>query len=210
MSWQHAISAVPVIMVVRCDSLAQARSISLDAVEAGATCLEITLTTPGATHLIAELVANTPDDVVIGAGTVLTGRQARDVVAAGAQFLVAPDFDPEVHAVARETATGYVPGAYTPTEVLAAAKAGVQDIKIFPASSHEPSYLGALAAVSPGLLLYPSGGIDADNAGSWLAAGARAVCVSSALNRAAREPDGVHHLVTRLIHDHTTNLMEHQ
>lgn len=211
MTWERAIADLPVIMVIRCDDVAQARAMSLSAVDAGATSLEITLTTPGAIGLIDELAATTPDDVVVGAGTVLTRRQARDVVAAGAKFVVAPDFDTEVHSVARDTDTGYIPGAFTPTEVLAAVKAGVGHVKIFPASSHEPSYLRALTAVSPGLLLYPSGGIDADNAGSWLAAGARAVCVSSALNRAAQEPDGVHRLVTRLVHEHTTtNLLEHR
>lgn len=209
MNWERAIAAVPVIMVVRCDDIDSARSMSLSAVEAGATSLEITLTTPGAVDLIAELVATTPEQVVVGAGTVLTGQQATDVIGAGAQFLVAPDFDAAVHAVALDHGVGYVPGAYTPTEVLTAVKAGIQDVKIFPANSHNPSYLRALTAVCPGLRLFPSGGIDADNAGSWLASGATAVCVSSALNRAAQEPGGVHRLVSRLVKEHTNTSLEH-
>lgn len=209
MSWENAVAAVPVIMVIRCDDVDQARSIATSAVEGGATMLEITLTTPGAVGLIAELAAGTPEDVIVGAGTVLTGHQADESVRAGAQFLVAPDFDTAVLTVARDTATGYIPGAYTPTEVLAAVKAGVRDVKIFPATSHQPSYLRAIKAVSPGLRLYPSGGIDASNAGTWLAAGARAVCISSALNQAVSTPDGVRRLVSQLVHDHTTNLLEH-
>lgn len=136
--------------------------------------LELPLTTPGALAAVEELGC-------VGAGTVLTAAQARDAVGAGAAFLVTPAVVPEVIAYGAARGVPVYAGALTPTEVLAAHRAGATRVKIFPASAVGPGYLAALRQPFPGLAFVPVGGIGLAEARAYLDAGAAAVGVGSPL-----------------------------
>lgn len=178
----------PIIAVVRDDDTAVARAIAAAAADV-LPAVELTYTVPGVSRLIAELRAHPraiAGDTLIGAGTVCDAATAEQAIAAGAAFLVAPNFDAGVAAVAAAAAVPYVPGAFTPTEILAAAGAGCGTIKLFPASTLGTGFLAAMGAVAPHLRFVPTGGIAPADAASWFAAGAHAIGVGSSLNRAHR------------------------
>lgn len=148
----------------------------------GVSAMEITLTTPGALEGIRDVVARADlSDCVVGAGTVLDEQSARDVIAAGARFVVSPTFDEAVLRVCHEANVPCMPGALTPRELLEAWRAGASPIKLFPASLVGPGYIRDVLAPLPFLRLVPSGGVSLENAGAWIRAGAAAVSVGSAL-----------------------------
>lgn len=143
------------------------------AVRAGFRICEFTLNTPDALGAITRLREAQPD-VVVGAGTVLTCDDARAAVEAGASFLVSPVVDEEVIECAHSLGVAVMPGTATPTEMLRAHRAGAQLIKVFPAPLG-PAAIRACLGPLPFLRLVPTSGVDLDNAGEYLAAGAHAL-----------------------------------
>jgi 2-dehydro-3-deoxyphosphogluconate aldolase/(4S)-4-hydroxy-2-oxoglutarate aldolase len=150
-------------------------------VEGGITTLEFTLTTPGAVVAIERCRARFGEAVVVGAGTVLDAGDAHRCLEAGAQFLVSPGVDPDVIAAARAGGALAMPGAMTPTEILAAWCAGADVVKVFPARALGPRYIADVLAPLPDVLLMPTGGVDEKNAADYLRAGAVAVAVGGNL-----------------------------
>ena len=138
-------------------------------------CLEITMTTPGALRAI-EQAAGEFDDVVMGAGTVLDAPTARQAILAGAEFLVTPTVKLDVIRMARRYGVVVIAGAMTPTEILTAWEAGADMVKVFPANVLGPGYLKAVHGPLPQIPLVPTGGITAENAGEFIKAGAAMVC----------------------------------
>jgi 2-dehydro-3-deoxyphosphogluconate aldolase/(4S)-4-hydroxy-2-oxoglutarate aldolase len=118
-------------------------------------------------------------NMLVGAGTVVTVSAAARAVDAGAVFLVTPHFDEKLLDWATMNAVPLIPGAFTPTEIAKAWEHRPPAVKLFPASLGGPDYVRSLLAPYPDLVLIPTGGIDADNAPSFLAAGAAAVGVGS-------------------------------
>ena len=149
------------------------------AIRGGMRIVELTLTTPGALRIISTLAAR--PDLRVGAGTVLLPSQARAAVEAGARFLVSPVMDPEIIAVARELGVPVLPGVHTPTEMLAAHRAGAPLLKLFPAPAGGPVWLRSVLAPLPFLRVVPTNGVDLDSAAAWLQAGAFAVGLTTAL-----------------------------
>jgi len=141
----------------------------------GLSCLEITMTTPGALRAIEEARGELPD-VLMGAGTVLDAPTARQAILAGAQFLVTPTVALDVIEVAHRYGVPVIPGAMTPTEILSCWEAGADMVKVFPASVLGPAYIKAIRGPLPQIPLVPTGGITADNAGEFIRAGAALVC----------------------------------
>jgi 2-dehydro-3-deoxyphosphogluconate aldolase / (4S)-4-hydroxy-2-oxoglutarate aldolase len=170
-----------VIAVVRLPRAADFRALAGALVAGGVSVVEITLTTPGALAGVRDLTAQNVPGAVVGAGTVLDERSARDVIAAGARFVVSPTLDDAVMRCCREANVSCMPGALTPRELLEASRAGASHIKLFPASLVGPRYIREVLAPLPFLRLVPSGGVSLDNAGDWIRAGAIAVSVGSAL-----------------------------
>ncbi|MET7702432.1 bifunctional 4-hydroxy-2-oxoglutarate aldolase/2-dehydro-3-deoxy-phosphogluconate aldolase [Streptomyces sp. NPDC005485] len=155
----------------------------------GVTCLEITLTTVGALDALAAVRAELGPDVAVGAGTVITAGQARDALAAGAEFLVAPLVDTTVVRNAADLGIPCYPGAWTPTEVSQAWRAGAAAVKLFPAATGGPAHLRQLRAPLPDIPLVAVGGVGIDQARDYLDAGACAVGIGSPLLRGAdRDP----------------------
>ncbi|MCK4393813.1 bifunctional 4-hydroxy-2-oxoglutarate aldolase/2-dehydro-3-deoxy-phosphogluconate aldolase [Candidatus Bipolaricaulota bacterium] len=143
--------------------------------EGGLTCVEITMTTPGALQAI-EKASVKLNDTLMGAGTILDAATARQAILAGAEFLVTPTVKLDVIEMAHRYGKVVIPGAMSPTEILTAWEAGADMVKVFPASVLGPSYLKAIRGPLPQIPLVPTGGITADNAGEFIHAGAAVVC----------------------------------
>src|SRR5215510_13119725 len=166
------------VAILRCNDHSVGRSALAAAVRGGFRALEVTLSTPGAVELIAELAHDTR--LLIGAGTVLTVEQARAAKQAGARFLVSPVLDVEVVAEASQLGCVVIPGCATPTELWKAHRAGAPLQKLFPAPAGGPTWLRSVLAPMPFLRVIPTNGVEAENAAEWFAAGAFAVgCVRS-------------------------------
>jgi 2-dehydro-3-deoxyphosphogluconate aldolase/(4S)-4-hydroxy-2-oxoglutarate aldolase len=146
----------------------------------GVRAFELTLDGASATEAIATLSARfAPDELLVGAGTVLTVAAAKDAVTAGARFLVSPHTDPEIVAWAAGRGIPAFPGALTPTEILGAWRAGAAGVKLFPASAVGPAFVREHRGPFRDIPLIPTGGVTAESAPAYLAAGAVAVGLGS-------------------------------
>jgi 2-dehydro-3-deoxyphosphogluconate aldolase/(4S)-4-hydroxy-2-oxoglutarate aldolase len=148
--------------------------------EHGVRLVEVSLTSSGAIDVLTAGAAELCDVLVLGAGTVLTEQQVFDVRAAGASFVVTPAAGVGADA-AHRAGLPVLAGALTPSEVWAAHERGAAAVKLFPASLGGPAYLRALRDPFPEVPLVPVGGVDADAATDYLAAGAIAVGVGAPL-----------------------------
>jgi 2-dehydro-3-deoxyphosphogluconate aldolase/(4S)-4-hydroxy-2-oxoglutarate aldolase len=175
------IRRIGLVPVLRAESLEQAIELAEAIADGGVTCLEVTMTVPGAVEVIARLAKERPE-ILLGAGTVLDAEVARACVGAGAQFVVSPAFDEATVAYCRADGIAVLPGALTPTEVLRAWNAGADVVKVFPASAMGGAkYLKALKAPLPQIELIPTGGVSLDTAREFLEAGAYALGVGADL-----------------------------
>ncbi len=147
----------------------------------GVTVMEVTLTTPGALDVIRQAADQLGTEVLIGAGSVLDATSARLAILAGARFLVTPALDIDVIRMGNRYSIPVIMGCYTPSEIKIAWEQGADLIKLFPASQGGLPYLKALQAPLPQVQFVPTGGIDLDNVGDYLTAGAFAVGVGSTL-----------------------------
>jgi len=176
---------IGIIPVVRASSPREAM-LAADAVCAGGIpIVEITMTVPGALEVIRELNARVGDNLLVGAGTVLDVDTARHCVDAGAQFLVSPGFDRETVEFAVRENVPMLAGALSPTEVLAAWRAGSDLVKIFPCGQVGGSkYIRALKGPLPQVPLVPTGGVNLETAAEFILAGAAALGVGGELVQA--------------------------
>lgn len=166
-----------VIAVVRAPEIPDAAALCEALRAGGIQWIEFTRSTPGLVGHLRRAVADGQDGV--GAGTVMTGAQAEELIEAGAQYLVTPGCRPGVAEAAAAAGVPVVMGALSPTEVGMALDLGVDAVKIFPARAFGPRHFRDLAGPFPDVPLVASGGVNADNAAGFLAAGARAVCAGS-------------------------------
>lgn len=142
--------------------------------EEGFDLFEITLTTPGAMAVIADLAKDA--SLTIGVGTVLTAGQGQAAIDAGASFVVSPAFIPGLSEAGKAAGVPVALGAATPTEALRAHEAGAAFVKVFPAAQlGGPGFVKALKSVYPMIEIMPTGGIEATNLAAYYAAGAACV-----------------------------------
>ena len=176
------VGEVGIIPVVRASSVEDANR-AVEAICAGGIpVVEITMTVPNAITVIREVVQRYGGEVLIGAGTVTNAEQAESCVRAGAQFLVSPGLATSVLSVARVHDRLAIPGALTPTELMNAQELGARVVKIFPCGNvGGPKYIKSLKAPFPQTQLIPTGGVNAANAGEFIAAGAYALGVGADL-----------------------------
>lgn len=149
--------------------------------EGGIDVIEVTLTVPGALQVIAQVRQRLGDHILLGAGSVLDAESARAALLAGAEFIVAPNVNPEVIRLCRRYGKVVMPGALTPTEVVSAWEEGADFVKIFPADVVGPQYLRALHGPLPQVRLVPTGGVNLETLAEFIRAGAAAVGLGSAL-----------------------------
>lgn len=170
-----------VVAIIRARDPAELVRVAEALAAGGVEAIEFTLTTPGALGLIEATRGRLGERVLLGAGSVLDPETARACILAGAQFIVSPTLNLEVVRLTRRYGALSLPGALTPTEILAAWEAGADLVKIFPASAVGPRYLREVLAPLPQVRLVPTGGVTLENAGEFIAAGAAAIGVGSAL-----------------------------
>lgn len=150
-------------------------------VACGIRSIELTLTTPRALEELPRLKQRMGDGASIGVGTVTSGAQALESLAAGAEFIVTPIYVPGVIELVGSAGIPVLPGAFTPTEIHRAWAEGASAVKIFPASLVQPAFVRELAGPFPDITVLPSGGVVVDAIPVWLAAGAVAVSMGGAL-----------------------------
>ena len=195
------LAIVPAVRAANADdALFAAEAVS----RGGLPIVELTMTVPNATEVIAHLIKKHPH-MLVGAGTVLDLETARACLAAGAKFISSPGLDLGIVEFTVQAGVIAMPGALTPTEIMAAVKAGADFVKIFPSSQvGGVDYLHALKAPFPHVSFIAAGGVNQQTAGKYLAAGATAVGIGTDLipPRAItiREADWIEELARRYVH----------
>jgi 2-dehydro-3-deoxyphosphogluconate aldolase/(4S)-4-hydroxy-2-oxoglutarate aldolase len=207
------IGEIGIMPVIRAANSAEA----LRAVEAicagGISIVEITMTVPDAPRVLRE-VARANSEFLVGAGTVLNAEQAEICIDAGARFLISPGLSPAVIRTAAKHGVLAIPGAFTPSEVMAALELGVEVIKIFPCGSGGgPSHIKALRGPFPDCRFIPTGGVSLKNAEDYFSAGAFALGIGAELADLAALRKNEPHRITEaakslaaIVHKHKAKL----
>lgn len=167
------------VAVVRAPDPANLVDVIAALAEGGVGVAEITLTVPGALDVLKAAKAMLGDRVLLGAGTVLDPETARAALLAGAEFIVSPTLNFDVIRMCKRYDKLVFPGAFTPTEILAAWEAGADIVKVFPADVLGASFFKAMRGPLPQIRLMPTGGVDLNTAGEFLRAGACCLGVGS-------------------------------
>lgn len=191
-----SIKACGVVAVLRADSPDALVQVAQAIGRGGIGAVEITMTTPGALDVIGECANRLGDEILLGAGTVLDPETARAAILAGAEYIVTPALNPDVITLCRRYDKVIIPGALTPTEILTAWECGADIVKVFPATAVGPRYFKDVKAPLPQIDLMPTGGVDLDNAGDFIRAGACAVAVGGNLVDKAAVAAGEWHVLT--------------
>jgi 2-dehydro-3-deoxyphosphogluconate aldolase / (4S)-4-hydroxy-2-oxoglutarate aldolase len=184
----HTTGIVAVIRAERGELLADVAEALL---AGGVEVMEVTFTVPRAAQVIERVAERLAGRILLGAGTVLDPETARIALLSGAEFIVSPTLNLDVVRLCRRYDKLVMPGALTPTEVLAAWEAGADIVKIFPSEVTGPAYLKALAGPLPQIRLMPTGGVNLQTAVDFLRAGAFALGVGGSLvdSKAVAEGD---------------------
>jgi 2-dehydro-3-deoxyphosphogluconate aldolase/(4S)-4-hydroxy-2-oxoglutarate aldolase len=171
------------LAVIRAPSTQAAIDAAVAVAKGGIRLVEITYSVPDAPAAIRELAGRS--DMVVGVGTALTPTQARDALSAGARFLVAPNFNPDVATIALGACAMYIPGAYTTTEMIAAHAAGAHVMKVYPVGvTGGPAYIRVVREPLGHIPMLAAGGTSIENTVEFLAAG----CIGVGLGASLADP----------------------
>lgn len=171
------------ISVIRAASPSVAQAAAEAVLKGGITMIEITFTVPDAPRVIGELAAN--PKAIVGAGTVLTAAQAREALAAGAKFIIAPNISFEVARVALDAGVLYMPGAFTTNEIIAARATGAHVVKVYPVGVvGGPHYIDVIRDPLPDVPMLAAGGTTLENAMTFIRSG----CVGVGLGASLADP----------------------
>ena len=157
----------------------------------GVKVLEVTINSPDAIGAIRRLSEQLSNELLIGAGTVLDATTAKEVIAAGAKFIISPIVNIETIKATRDAGAVRIPGAFTATEIHNAYINGGQIIKVFPASAG-PAYIKDIRGPLPHIPLMPTGGVDIENIKAFKQAGAVAYGIATALVDTSKPMDEKH------------------
>jgi 2-dehydro-3-deoxyphosphogluconate aldolase/(4S)-4-hydroxy-2-oxoglutarate aldolase len=170
-----------IVAVVRAPSGDLLADVAQALLAGGVEVMEITFTVPKADKVLERVADRLGDRILLGAGTVLDAETARVALLSGARFIVAPTVNLEVIELCQRYSKLVMPGAMTPTEVLAAWQAGADIVKVFPSEVLGPNYLKALHGPLPQVLLMPTGGVTLETAATFLKCGACALGIGGSL-----------------------------
>ena len=179
---RDALERCPLVAILRGIAPDEAVPVAEALHGAGFAIVEVPLNSPDPFDSIARIAAALGDEMLVGAGTVMSPADGERIAAAGGRLIVMPHFDADVVTAAKGRGLMAAPGVATPSEAFAALKAGADALKLFPAQSLPPSVLSAWGAVLPqGTLTMPVGGIHAGNLADYWSAGARGFGIGSNL-----------------------------
>jgi 2-dehydro-3-deoxyphosphogluconate aldolase/(4S)-4-hydroxy-2-oxoglutarate aldolase len=175
------VSDAGVVAVIRARSKDQLIGLTEALLAGGVPSIEVTMTTPDAIAGIQLLSEKFGDLAAVGVGTVTDAKTAREAIAAGAEYVVSPILNLDIIETVKGLGKIVIPGAFTPTEIFTAWKAGADVVKVFPSTGLGPCYFKDILAPLPQLKLTPTGGVDLNNAAEWIKAGAVFVGAGSSL-----------------------------
>ncbi|MCI8585042.1 MAG: bifunctional 4-hydroxy-2-oxoglutarate aldolase/2-dehydro-3-deoxy-phosphogluconate aldolase [Lachnospiraceae bacterium] len=183
------------VAVVRAESAEEAKKITEACIAGGCASVEITFTVPGAHEIIREL-CNTyqPEEILIGAGTVLDAETARIAILNGAQYIVSSSFNRETAKLCNRYRIPYMPGCMSLKEITEALEYGVDIVKVFPGNVLKTDFVKAVKGPMPQAEMMPSGGVEVDNVADWIKAGCVAVGAGGSLTKGAKT--GNYQLIT--------------
>lgn len=185
------------VAVIRADNADEAKRITDACLEGGAAAIEITYTVPGASAVIEELTKTyNQDEMIIGAGTVLDPETARIAILSGAQYVVCPYLDINTLKLCNRYQIPCMPGIMTIDGVIEGMENGADILKVFPGNAFGPKIIKAIKGPIPQANLMPTGGVNVDNVGDWIKAGAVAVGAGGSLTGGAKTGD--YDSITRL------------
>ncbi len=189
-----------IVAILRGITPPEAVDIAATLINAGITRIEVPLNSPDPLESIAAMVAEFGEQAELGAGTVLTVQDVRDVAATGAHLIVSPNCDPDVIAETKSHGLASYPGVFTATECFAALKAGADGLKIFPANLMGPPGISALRAVLPAECpVLAVGGVGPTNFDAWIKAGANGFGIGSALYKPGRSAAEIAPLAAEMV-----------
>lgn len=179
-----------IVAVVRAETTDEAQRIAEACLEGGVSAIELTFTVPHADKVI-EFLANkySPEEMILGAGTVMDSQTARMAMLCGAQYIVSPYFDIETVKLCNRYRMAIMPGVMSVREAVMAMEAGADILKIFPADLFGPKIIKDIKGPLPYAKMMPTGGVTADNAGEWIKAGAVALGAGGSLTAGAKTGD---------------------
>lgn len=179
-----------IVAVVRAETTDEAQRIAEACLEGGVSVIELTFTVPHADKVI-EFLANkySPEEMILGAGTVMDSQTARMAMLCGAQYIVSPYFDIETVKLCNRYRMAVMPGVMSVREAVMAMEAGADILKIFPADLFGPKIIKDIKGPLPYAKMMPTGGVTADNAGEWIKAGAVALGAGGSLTAGAKTGD---------------------
>lgn len=167
-----------IISVIRTKFADQTLELVKAVKKGGIKLIEITMTNPSALESLKKVKEQyVEEEVIVGAGTVLDAETARDCILAGAEYIISPNFNPEVIKMCNRYGKLAIPGVMTVTEIVNAMDIGVEIFKIFPGKVLGPDFIKAVRGPLPNVKLMPSGGVALDNVEKWFDSGAFAVSV---------------------------------
>ncbi|EOI1351429.1 bifunctional 4-hydroxy-2-oxoglutarate aldolase/2-dehydro-3-deoxy-phosphogluconate aldolase [Citrobacter amalonaticus] len=193
----HAIEQTGLIAIVRGIEPESVLPLAEALYAGGVEVIEVTCNSTRYLESITALKTKMGDKMKVGAGTVINPVMAQLVIDAGADFVLSPDFNPDVISMVHEKQRLMIPAVMTPSEILQACRLGVDLLKLFPANSLGIDYLKEIQGPLDNLALIPVGGITLENTASFARAGAFAVGVGSALTNKQWVNDGEWEKITR-------------
>jgi 2-dehydro-3-deoxyphosphogluconate aldolase/(4S)-4-hydroxy-2-oxoglutarate aldolase len=170
-----------IVAVIRKPAYNKVIQITDALVSGGVGALEVTADTERAYEIIAQLKERYEGKALVGAGTVLDEKTAKESIEAGADFIFSPNLDEATIRLTNHYGRISIPGVMTPTEIVKGYQYGADLLKIFPGSSLGANYIKELSAPLGHIPMMPTGGITLDNVGSFIRAGAVAVGIGSSL-----------------------------
>jgi 2-dehydro-3-deoxyphosphogluconate aldolase/(4S)-4-hydroxy-2-oxoglutarate aldolase len=179
-----------IVAVVRAESTDKAERIVDACMEGGVAAIELTFTVPHADKVIEELAKKYDEnDIILGAGTVMDPATARIAMLSGAQYIVSPFLDIETLKMCNRYRVAMMPGIMTVREGVLAMENGADILKVFPGDLYGPKIIKDILGPIPYAKMMPTGGVDVNNVGEWIKAGAVAVGAGSSLTAGAKTGD---------------------
>jgi 2-dehydro-3-deoxyphosphogluconate aldolase/(4S)-4-hydroxy-2-oxoglutarate aldolase len=169
------------VAVVRAETAEKAKAVVEKCLEGGVNVVEITFTVPYAHRVIEEVSRAYGGSILLGAGTVLDSETARIAMLSGAQFIVSPHFNAEIIKTCNRYRTLSMAGILTINEAVTAMEAGADILKLFPSDLFGPAFIKNILGPIPYAQIIPTGGINPENTGAYIKAGAIAVGAGSSL-----------------------------